>query len=207
MTTVPGGEHPGHLLTIFTLLWLVPLLAWRLHARWRRLTARQRISPRRTQIHLSLFTTLLAALAWLWRAQPSVLLHLAGGAVLGLALAWLSWRRTRLEPTRQGIFYQPDRWLGGSVFLFTVSQLGYRMLETLWLSPGLSWAEASARGLTPACLPGIVADAPTGLYAGAGPLSAPTPGGTLTVAFLPIGTAPDLPSRVFLRYCHAHECR
>ena len=112
-----------------------------------------------------------------------------------------------LEPTRQGIFYQPDRWLGGSVFLFTVSQLGYRMLETLWLSPGLSWAEASARGLTPACLPGIVADAPTGLYAGAGPLSAPTPGGTLTVAFLPIGTAPDLPSRVFLRYCHAHECR
>ncbi len=104
MTTVPGGEHPGHLLTIFTLLWLVPLLTWRLHARWRRLTARQRISPRRTQIHLSLFTTLLAALAWLWRAQPSVLLHLAGGAVLGLALAWLSWRRTRLEPTRQGIF-------------------------------------------------------------------------------------------------------
>lgn len=72
--------------------------------------------------------------------------------LLGLALAWLSWRRTRLEPTRQGIFYQPDRWLGGSVFLFTVSQLGYRMLETLWLSPGLSWAEASARGLTPACL-------------------------------------------------------
>ena len=152
MTTVPGGEPPGHWLTIFTLLWLVPLLAWRLHARWRRLTARQRISPRRTQIHLSLFTTLLAALAWLWRAQPSVLLHLAGGAVLGLALAWLSWRRTRLEPTRQGIFYQPDRWLGGSVFLFTVSQLGYRMLETLWLSPGLPWAEASARGLTPACL-------------------------------------------------------
>ena len=57
MTTVPGGEPPGHLLTIFTLLWLVPLLAWRLHARWRRLTARQRISPRRTQIHLSLFNT------------------------------------------------------------------------------------------------------------------------------------------------------
>ena len=120
------------------------MLTWRLHRALAAADCTPAHLPRRTQIHLSLFTTPLAALAWLWRAQPSVLLHLTGGAVLGLALAWLSWRRTCLEPTRQGHFYQPDRWLGGSV-LFTVSQLGYRMLETLRLSPGLSWAEASAR--------------------------------------------------------------
>lgn len=143
---------PAHPTAVLTVLLLAPLLAWRVRARWRRLTARQRISPLRTAIHLSLFTTLLALLAWLWRAQPPALLHLAAGAVAGVVLAWLSRRRTRFEPTRQGIFYQPDRWLGGGLFLLTVGQLGDRLLDALWLHPGLPWAQASARGLTPACL-------------------------------------------------------
>lgn len=110
------------------LLVLLPLIGWRLYARFRRLVGRQRLSRVRPWITLSVFPLLTLLLAYVAGAGLSVVWLVAGlgaGALLGA----YGLRRTRFERTATGLFYTPNAHLGIALSLLFAGRLLYRLVE------------------------------------------------------------------------------
>ena len=125
----PGGP------TLF-LIALVPLIVWRMYSRVRRLVGRQRLSRVRPWITLTLFPLLVLAFAYFAFPRLEVLAWLGGGLACGAALAVYGLRKTRFEPTREGLFYTPNAHLGIVLSLLFAGRLAYRALEVYVLEPG-----------------------------------------------------------------------
>ncbi|GAO24396.1 hypothetical protein ALISP_4216 [Alicycliphilus sp. B1] len=102
----------AHASTTATLIVLLPLLFWRLRARYRRLVGRQRTNKYRPWITLGIYAAILGALAWAVWGQWPALQALAGGLAAGWLLSRWAWRRTVLEATREGLYYTPHTHLG-----------------------------------------------------------------------------------------------
>lgn len=119
-----------------TLLALTPLLAWRIRARFRRMVGRQRLSRVRPWITLAIYAILAALLGIANHAQPAALGVFAASLGAGAVLALLGLRRTVFEPTRQGLFYTPDRRLGIALSLLFLGRIAYRLIEVALLDPG-----------------------------------------------------------------------
>lgn len=115
------------------LLILTPLLAWRGYARFRRLVGRQRLSRLRPRITLTVFPTLLLALAYAALPEVGRLGWMAGGLAGGALLARYGLGRTRFEPTPQGLFYTPNAHLGIALSLLFLLRLVYRLVEVYLL--------------------------------------------------------------------------
>jgi len=109
---------------------IVALVAWRMHARIRRLIGRQRLSPVRPWITVCVFPVLVALLAL--GSHTSLLLSswLALGVVLGVTLGVLGLRMTRFEVTSDGLYYTPSAHLGVALSLLVVARLVWRLLFT-----------------------------------------------------------------------------
>src|SRR5205809_127245 len=103
------------------LLILLPLLAWRMYARFRRMVGRQRLSRVRPWITIVIFTALVLLFAFATLAHPERLWWLAGGLLLGSAVALYGLRRTQFEPTPQGLYYTPNAHLGIALSLLFVA--------------------------------------------------------------------------------------
>jgi len=116
------------------LLLLVPLLVWRVYARFRRLVGRQRLTKVRPWITLTLFPLLSGLLAWVVYPALDGIGWLAAGLAGGAALAVLGLKLTRFERTPQGLFYTPNGILGMSLVLLFVGRLAYRAIEVYALS-------------------------------------------------------------------------
>src|SRR3954447_26598636 len=95
-----------------TLALLLPLLGWRVYARFRRMVGRQRLSRIRPWITLAIFPILLVLLCFAAREHLERLGWLAGGLGFGGLLGIFGLRKTRFEPTPQGLFYTPNAHLG-----------------------------------------------------------------------------------------------
>lgn len=108
---------------------LLPLIMWRVYARFRRMVGRQRLSRIRPWITLAIFPTLAALLAYAARAQPERLAWLAGGLAAGALLARYGWKKTVFEPTPRGLFYTPNAHLGIALSLLFVARIVYRFVE------------------------------------------------------------------------------
>ena len=65
------------------LLVLLPLIAWRMYARFRRLVGRQRLSRIRPWITLTVFPTLVVLVGWVAHFHVERLAWLAAGIVIG----------------------------------------------------------------------------------------------------------------------------
>ncbi len=111
------------------LLLLVPLVAWRMYSRVRRLIGRQRLSKVRPWITLTIFPLIVLLLAWLTSAEPLRLAWLATGAAVGVPLGVFGLKRTRFEPTLQGLFYTPNLHLGIALSLLFAGRIAYRLVE------------------------------------------------------------------------------
>ena len=117
-----------------TLAWLllVPLIAWRVVARFRRMVGRQRLSRIRPWITLAIFPTLLLALAL---AAPQRLPLLLGAVLAGCVLGVFGLRRTTFQPTKQGLYYIPNAPLGIALSLLFLARILYRVVEVWVLEP------------------------------------------------------------------------
>jgi hypothetical protein len=118
-----------------TLLLLLPLLAWRVYARVRRMVGRQRLSRYRPWITLAIFPALIALLCVAAYPQLERLAWLAGGLAAGALLGAFGLRRTKFEPTPQGLYYTPNAHLGIALSILFVARIVYRLVEVYALHP------------------------------------------------------------------------
>jgi hypothetical protein len=120
-----------------TLLVVLPLLAWRIYARFRRLVGRQRLSRIRPWITLTVFPVLILLLGFAARAHVERLSLLAVGLICGVPLGVFGLRKTRFEPTPQGLFYTPNVHLGVALSLLFVARIVYRLVEVYAFEPAI----------------------------------------------------------------------
>jgi len=120
-----------------TLLVLLPLITWRVYARFRRMVGRQRLSRIRPWITLVIFPVLIVLLGFAAREHLDRLCWLAGGLGLGAWLGVFGLGKTRFEPTPQGLFYTPNAHLGIALSLLFVARIVYRLVEVYVISPGM----------------------------------------------------------------------
>ena len=111
------------------LLVLLPLVAWRIYMRFRRMIGRQRLSRVRPWITLAIFSIVLVLLAYAARAHVERLEWMATGFAAGGLLAAYGLRLTRFEPTSEGLFYTPNAYLGIALSLLFFGRLLYRVAE------------------------------------------------------------------------------
>jgi hypothetical protein len=116
---------------------LVPLIAWRVYARIRRLVGRQRLSRIRPWVTLILFPALIVLLCFAAHSHPERLWWLAGGLSVGLLLGRFGLGKTRFEATPQGLFYTPNVHLGIALSLLFVARIAYRFVEVYALEPAM----------------------------------------------------------------------
>lgn len=122
--------------SVVTYLVVGALIAWRIHARFRRMVGRQRLSKYRPRITLTIFPALAILVALPSLSHPERLLWLAGGLACGAALGRFGLRHTRFEAIRgQGLFYTPNAHLGIALSLLFVARIGYRLYEVYVVDP------------------------------------------------------------------------
>lgn len=117
------------------LLLLVPLVAWRMYARFRRMVGRQRLSRVRPRIHLILFPALIVLLGWLSHDRWDALAWLAGAVLAGALLARYGLSRTQFEVTPRGLYYTPHAPLGIALSVLFAGRILYRVYEVVHAGP------------------------------------------------------------------------
>ncbi|MDB5882495.1 MAG: hypothetical protein JWP43_2373 [Ramlibacter sp.] len=145
---------------VAALLALLPLVAWRMYARMRRMIGRQRLTRLRPWLTLLMFPLLLALLAVAARAHPERLWFLGIGVALGGAVGVFGLKMTGFERTPQGLFYTPNAYLGIGLSLLLIGRVIYRLVEVFVLGVVPAPAEPNEFAITPLTL-GVV-----GLLAG-----------------------------------------
>jgi hypothetical protein len=109
------------------LLILIPLIAWRIYVRIRRAVGRQRLSKYRVWITVGIYTVILVAIGLGTREHPERLGWMVGGLALGIPLGVFSLKKTKFEPTREGLFYTPNAHLGIILSMLFVGRILYRI--------------------------------------------------------------------------------
>jgi hypothetical protein len=107
----------------------IPLVAWRLYSRVRRLIGRQRSRAWRHWAALVLFPLLIALLGLAAAAHASALEALAAGVAVGAALGVAGLRLTRFERTVEGWFYTPNAHIGIVLAVLFTARIAWRMAE------------------------------------------------------------------------------
>lgn len=116
---------------------LAAFVAWRVHARFKRLVGRQRLSRYRAPITIGVFGTLLAVVALATASHPPHLWLLAGAVLAGVALSRWGLARTQFEAVRGvGLFYTPCSRIGVALSLLFVARIAYRVVEQAGAAPG-----------------------------------------------------------------------
>lgn len=123
--------------TASTVAWLllIPLIMWRVHARFRRMVGRQRLSRIRPWITLAIFPALLALLGWAAWPHAQKLGMLACGVGAGGLLSIYGLRKTEFQATPAGLFYTPNAHLGIALSIVFVARIAYRLVEVFMLDP------------------------------------------------------------------------
>jgi hypothetical protein len=117
-------------LTTLALIVLAPVLVWRIYARLKTQMARQRSILSRHYTGLLVFGAMVVVpLSEVLPGRPLSLAALAGGALLGIALANFGLKKTRFEETAEGYFFTPNARLGIAVAMVLVARILYIGLD------------------------------------------------------------------------------
>jgi hypothetical protein len=120
-----------------TLLILLPLIGWRIYARFRRMVGRQRLSKVRPWVTLVIFPVLVVLLGLASHQHLERLWWLAGGLMLGSWLGIFGLSKTQFEPTATGLYYTPNAHLGIALSLLFVGRIVFRIVEIYVINPGV----------------------------------------------------------------------
>jgi len=129
------------------MLTAMPLMAWRIYVRSRRLIGRQQLGKVRPWVQLVIFTIFVGLFSYVNIDHPLNLALLYGSALFGIALAWHGLKLTDFEANEEGLFYTPHTWIGVGLsvaFLLTVT---YRVSMFMFTDTAPSLAQF---GHTPA---------------------------------------------------------
>jgi len=107
---------------------MVAFVAWRIYARVRRNIGRQPLQPRRMVVRIAIFSLVSALVGAGVFMQPTLLVGLAGGFLLGVPLALLGLRLTRFEFTSSGNFYTPNTLIGVTLSALFIGRVVYRII-------------------------------------------------------------------------------
>lgn len=108
---------------------MIPLLAWRMYSRVRRMVGRQRSRAWRHWSAVVLFPLLLAMLGLAAAKNGTALEVLAGGVAVGAVLGIVGLRLTRFERTAEGWFYTPNAHIGIALSVLLVARIAWRVAE------------------------------------------------------------------------------
>ena len=136
---------------------LVPLVAWRMYARFRRLVGRQRASRIRPWITLTVFPAIIALLAYAAHPDVAALAALAAALAAGAVLGRYGLARTQFEATPSGLFYTPHAPLGIALSLLFAGRIVYRLWELGTLAAGRGDAADLGAGPLTLALFGLLA--------------------------------------------------
>jgi hypothetical protein len=114
---------------------LIPLLAWRMYSRFKRMVGRQRFSSVRPWITLVIFPLIILLLGATTRSQPLGLWVLAAGLFAGALLGVYGIKNTQFESTSQGLFYTPNAHLGLALSLLLVARIAFRLVQVFTADP------------------------------------------------------------------------
>jgi hypothetical protein len=117
--------------SMLVFLAIAALVAWRMHARFRRLVGRQRFSPRRPWVTVTLFPLLLAVIAVAIFPRVDAGLALLGGLIAGAGLGLYGIRLTKFERTADGLFYTPSAHIGIALSALLAGRVLYRLATQL----------------------------------------------------------------------------
>jgi len=108
---------------------LVPLIAWRLYSRVRRLIGRQRSRAWRHWAAAVMFPLVAAMLGLAAAKNPLAPGMLAGGLAVGAGLGLWGLKLTRFERTAEGYFYTPSAHIGIALSVLLAARIAWRLLE------------------------------------------------------------------------------
>ena len=124
--------------SLLTALALLPLVGWRMYARFKRMVGRQRFSYARPWISLSIFPLITVFLVIATQAHLERLWLLAIGGAIGVALGVFGLRKTKFEVAADGLFYTPNAHLGIALSLVMFARILYRAFEVAIAGPDLA---------------------------------------------------------------------
>ena len=120
---------PAPVATTVAIALLVPLVAWRVYSRVRRMVGRQRLSKWRARITLTIFPLVCLMLAIGVIPHPERLAVFVAALVAGGALSVYGLKRTRFEAMPGMLYYTPNAHLGIALSLLFLGRVIYRAFE------------------------------------------------------------------------------
>lgn len=124
-------------LTTLALIFLVPLLVWRIYQRLKKQMVRQRSIMSRHYTGLLVFGGMLLVPATELADRPLSLAALAGGALGGIALGYYGLSRTRFEDTSEGYYVTPPARMSILIAMLLVARIIYLGIE-IYMNQGSS---------------------------------------------------------------------
>jgi hypothetical protein len=131
--------HDNANMTDFQIIsaFMVPLAAWRLYSRYRKLIGKQFYAPRKLWGSLFTFTTLVILIGLHNLDRNDALAALLAGATAGVCLAFVGIGLTRFECENDVVVYTPNVGLGIALMSLLCGRIGYRFFR-LADAPSLS---------------------------------------------------------------------
>lgn len=127
-------QHAAGPSTIIFLV-LIPLLAWRMYSRFKRMVGRQHLSNVRPWVTIVVFPLIIVMLGKATLSNPQGLWLLAGGLLAGALLGIFGLSKTKFESTSQGLFYTPNAHLGLALSLVFIARIAFRLVQVFSADP------------------------------------------------------------------------
>ena len=115
--------------TTLALLFLVPLLVWRIYSRLKKLVARQKSQPWRHWLVAIAVPALILFLATTTKFEILPLSSLGAGVLAGGWLGVLGIKLTRFEQVGKDFYFTQHRYLGLAITMLFIARLLYRGME------------------------------------------------------------------------------
>lgn len=149
--------------SVMVMIVLVPLIAWRIYSRVRRLIGRQRSKAWRHWCAAIFFPLLIALLGLGALGSLFASVALAVGLAVGIGLAVWGLRLTKFEKTELGCFYTPNVHIGIALSVVFMARVGFRLVQMAALTGAEAQRATQDFGRSPLTL--VIIGTMAGYYA------------------------------------------